>query len=66
MALKVKFYRWSDGADGKPKAGYRDVPETKKDTEVAEVWSQIENAHYGPRIDIVRFFDRFSSKKTGP
>lgn len=53
--LKLRHYRWSDGEDGRPKAWWREVPETDAEAEMA--WLRRVVYHNGPCPAVVEVYD---------
>lgn len=59
--LKARGYRWNNGDDGRPKAWFRDVPES----ELADELRYLERKVYGGRLpdlrtDTINAFNRYS------
>ena len=60
--LKARGYRWNDGADGRPKAWYVDVPETTREAELAWLYREIYKRPVDLRIERVTAFSRYSER----
>jgi DNA polymerase-3 subunit epsilon len=58
--LKQRGYRWSDGADGRPKSWYRDVDEQGHASEIDFLQKVIYLRDVEPRVQAVNAFNRFS------
>lgn len=58
--LKMRGYRWSDGADGRPKSWYRDVDEQDQAGEIEFLRNVIYLRDVEPRVQAVSAFNRFS------
>lgn len=60
--LKVRGYRWNDGADGRPKAWWIDLTEDRRDEEIR--FLQIEIYQYEADLFVrkITAFDRFSER----
>ena len=58
--LKKRGYRWSDGADGRPRSWYIDVDESAKDDEVDFLRKTIYLQDVDPRMQFVSAMNRFS------
>ncbi|KJC54072.1 DNA polymerase III subunit epsilon [Bradyrhizobium sp. LTSPM299] len=58
--LKRRGYRWSDGADGRPRSWYIDVDEDTQAAEIEFLQKTIYQRGFEPRIHILTAFDRFS------
>ncbi|KWV56375.1 DNA polymerase III subunit epsilon [Bradyrhizobium macuxiense] len=58
--LKRRGYRWSDGADGRPRSWYIDVDENTQVTEVEFLQKTIYQREFEPQIEVLTAFDRFS------
>ena len=58
--LKKRGYRWSDGADGRPKSWYRDVDEQDQPSEIEFLRKVIYLRDVEPREQAVTAFNRFS------
>ncbi|MBR0936132.1 3'-5' exonuclease [Bradyrhizobium jicamae] len=61
-ALKRRGYRWSDGADGRPRSWYIDVDESNQDTEIEYLQKTIYQSDIEIRIQALTAFDRFSAR----
>jgi DNA polymerase-3 subunit epsilon len=59
-ALKKRGYKWSDGADGRPRSWYIDVDETGKAEEVDFLRRAIYLQDLEPRFQFVSAMNRFS------
>lgn len=59
-ALKRRGYRWSDGADGRPRSWFIDVDENKREDEIAFLKAEIFLRDVEPRLQALTAFDRFS------
>ncbi|WP_456794199.1 hypothetical protein [Bradyrhizobium sp. USDA 4506] len=59
-ALKRRGYRWSDGADGRPRSWYIDVDESNQNIEIEYLQKTIYQAEVDIQIQILTAFDRFS------
>ncbi|WP_342714124.1 3'-5' exonuclease [Bradyrhizobium sp. B039] len=60
--LKKRGYRWSDGADGRPRSWYIDVDEANQAAEVAFLQTAIYLQDVEPRMQIMSAMNRFSSR----
>ncbi|MEH2470708.1 DNA polymerase-3 subunit epsilon [Nitrobacteraceae bacterium AZCC 2161] len=58
--LKRRGYRWSDGADGRPKSWYLDVDEGKEAAEIEFLRTTIYLRDVEPRIQALNALSRFS------
>ena len=58
--LKRRGYRWSDGADGRPRSWYVDLDEGKLDDEIAFLKTEIYLRDVEPSVQTLTAFDRFS------
>jgi DNA polymerase-3 subunit epsilon len=58
--LKKRGYRWSDGADGRPRSWYTDVDEADQATEIEFLRKVIYLSEVEPRIQAISAFNRFS------
>ncbi|CAN5217155.1 3'-5' exonuclease [soil metagenome] len=58
--LKRRGYRWSDGADGRPKSRYIDVDESRQADEIAFLRSTIYLRDVEPRVQALTALSRFS------
>ena len=58
--LKQRGYRWSDGADGRPRSWYIDVDQDDQATEIEFLRRTIYLRDVDPRIQTVTAFNRFS------
>jgi len=58
--LKKRGYRWSDGADGRPKSWYTDVDEQEAEDEIRFLRQAIYLREVDPRVQSVSAFNRFS------
>jgi DNA polymerase-3 subunit epsilon len=58
--LKRRGYRWSDGADGRPKSWYADVDEQHLVSEIEFLQRVIYLREIEPRVQAVTAFNRFS------
>jgi DNA polymerase III subunit epsilon len=58
--LKRRGYRWSDGANGRPRSWYIDVDESDRTTEVEYLQKTIYQRDVEIRIQTLTAFDRFS------
>ncbi|MGO4511111.1 3'-5' exonuclease [Bradyrhizobium sp. 2TAF36] len=61
-SLKRRGYRWSDGADGRPKSWYVDVCESAVDDELAFLKAEIYLRDVEPRLQTLTAFTRFSCR----
>ncbi|WP_338699931.1 3'-5' exonuclease [Bradyrhizobium sp. 26S5] len=61
-ALKRRGYRWSDGADGRPRSWYIDVDESDQVTEIEYLQKSIYQRDLEIRIQALTAFDRFSAR----
>ena len=59
-ALKRRGYRWSDGADGRPRSWYVDVDESNQNIEIEYLQDTIYQAGIDIQIQTLTAFDRFS------
>jgi DNA polymerase-3 subunit epsilon len=60
--LKKRGYRWSDGADGRPKSWYTDVDEREAADEIDFLRKAIYLRDVDPRVQSVSAFNRFSAR----
>jgi DNA polymerase-3 subunit epsilon len=60
--LKKRGYRWSDGADGRPRAWYIDVDEADQADEVEFLRKVIYLSEVEPWIQAISAFNRFSAR----
>ncbi|WP_063980517.1 3'-5' exonuclease [Bradyrhizobium sp.] len=60
--LKRRGYRWSDGADGRPRSWYIDVDEAHQSAEVEFLRTTIYLQDIDPRIQTLSAMNRFSSR----
>ncbi|MDA9496060.1 3'-5' exonuclease [Bradyrhizobium sp. CCBAU 11357] len=60
--LKKRGYRWSDGADGRPRSWYIDVDEAHQPAEVDFLRTTIYLQEVIPRVQILSAMNRFSSR----
>jgi DNA polymerase-3 subunit epsilon len=60
--LKKRGYRWSDGADGRPKAWFVDVAEESHANEIDFLKAEIYQRDVEPRVQPVTALDRFSTR----
>ena len=58
--LKRRGYRWSDGADARPRSWYVDLDESRLDGEIAFLKTQIYLRDVEPWVQTLTAFDRFS------
>lgn len=58
--LKRRGYRWSDGANGRPRSWYIDVDEGTHVAEIEFLQKTIYQRDFAPRIEVLTAFDRFS------
>ncbi|WP_235999470.1 DNA polymerase III subunit epsilon [Bradyrhizobium uaiense] len=58
--LKRRGYRWSDGADGRPRSWYIDVDEPNQATEIEYLQRTIYQGDTEIRLQTLTAFDRFS------
>lgn len=58
--LKRRGYRWSDGADARPRSWYVDLDESRLDEEIAFLKTQIYLRDVEPWVQTLTAFDRFS------
>lgn len=58
--LKRRGYRWSDGADGRPRSWYVDLDESQLDEEIAFLKTDIHLRDVEPSVQALTAFDRFS------
>jgi DNA polymerase-3 subunit epsilon len=58
--LKRRGYRWSDGADGRPRSWYVDLDESRLDEEIAFLKTEIYLRDVEPSVQTLTAFDRFS------
>lgn len=58
--LKRRGYRWSDGADGRPRSWYIDVEESDQAAEIDYLQRTIYQRELEVRIQTLTAFDRFS------
>ena len=60
--LKKRGYRWSDGADGRPRSWYIDVDEANEATEIEFLRTTIYLRDVEPRIQAMNAINRFSNR----
>lgn len=60
--LKRRGYRWSDGADGRPRSWYIDVDDGSQAIEIEYLQEVIYQRDAGIRTQIMTAFDRFSAR----
>lgn len=60
--LKKRGYRWSDGADGRPRSWYIDVDEVNQPAEIEFLRTTIYLQDFDPRIQIMSAMNRFSNR----
>lgn len=58
--LKRRGYRWSDGADGRPKSWYIDVDENERESEIEFLRTTIYQRDVEPRVQALSALTRFS------
>jgi hypothetical protein len=58
--LKRRGYRWSDGADGRPRSSYVDLDESRLDEEIAFFKKETYLRDVEPSMQTLTAFDRFS------
>lgn len=58
--LKRRGYRWSDGADGRPKSWYIDVDESERESEIEFLRTTIYLRDVEPRVQALSALTRFS------
>jgi DNA polymerase-3 subunit epsilon len=58
--LKRRGYRWSDGADGRPKSWYIDVDESEQASEIEFLRTTIYLRDVEPRVQALSALTRFS------
>ncbi|WP_139861556.1 3'-5' exonuclease [Bradyrhizobium ivorense] len=58
--LKRRGYRWSDGADGRPRSWYVDVDEASQAAEVEYLQRNVYQRELAVRTQVLTAFDRFS------
>ena len=58
--LKRRGYRWSDGADGRPRSWYVDLDESRLDDEIAFLKTEIYLCDVEPSVQTLTAFDWFS------
>jgi DNA polymerase-3 subunit epsilon len=58
--LKRRGYRWSDGADGRPRSWYVDLDESRLDDEIGFLRTDIYLRDVEPSVQTLTAFDRFS------
>jgi DNA polymerase III subunit epsilon len=58
--LKRRGYRWSDGADARPRSWYVDLDESRLDEEIVFLKTQIYLRDAEPWVQTLTAFDRFS------
>jgi DNA polymerase-3 subunit epsilon len=58
--LKKRGYRWSDGADGRPRSWYIDVDEAEQANQIEFLRKVIYLSEIEPRVQSVSAFNRFS------
>ena len=61
-ALKKRGYRWSDGADGRPRSWYIDVDAANESTEIEFLRTTIYLRDIEPRIQAMNAINRFSNR----
>ncbi|MCC8936716.1 3'-5' exonuclease [Bradyrhizobium sp. Arg68] len=60
--LKRRGYRWSDGADGRPRSWYVDVDEAGQAAEVEYLQRNVYQRELEVRTQVLTAFDRFSAR----
>ena len=60
--LKKRGYRWSDGADGRPRSWYIDVDAASEASEIEFLRTTIYLREVEPRIQAVNAINRFSRR----
>ena len=60
--LKKRGYRWSDGADGRPRSWYIDVDEADEATEIDFLRTAIYLRDVEPRVQAMNAVNRFSNR----
>ena len=60
--LKRRGYRWSDGADGRPRSWYIDVDAASEASEIEFLRTTIYLREVEPRIQAVNAINRFSRR----
>jgi DNA polymerase-3 subunit epsilon len=60
--LKRRGYRWSDGADGRPKSWYIDVEESAREDEIAFLQTTIYLREVEPRVQLFNALSRFAAR----
>jgi DNA polymerase-3 subunit epsilon len=60
--LKKRGYRWSDGADGRPRSWYIDVDEASQATEIEFLRKSIYQRDVEPRVQAMSAINRFSNR----
>ncbi|MEM7082189.1 MAG: 3'-5' exonuclease [Pseudomonadota bacterium] len=60
--LKSRGYRWNSGADGRPKAWYKDLGDTELDEEQAFLESNVYGGQRSLPVDTINAFNRFSAR----
>lgn len=60
--LKRRGYRWSDGADGRPRSWYIDVDDGNQAVEIEYLQETIYQRDVEIRIQVLTAFDRFSAR----
>jgi DNA polymerase-3 subunit epsilon len=60
--LKKRGYRWSDGADGRPRSWYIDVDEANQATEIEFLRTTIYLQDVEPRVQAMNAINRFSNR----
>jgi DNA polymerase-3 subunit epsilon len=58
--LKKRGYRWSDGADGRPRSWYIDVDESHQTAEIEFLRKTIYLQEVDPRVQLLSAMNRFS------
>ncbi|WP_244626628.1 hypothetical protein [Bradyrhizobium ivorense] len=60
LKLKRHSYRWSDGADGRPRSWYVDVDEAGRTAEIEDLQRNVHQRELQVRTQVLTAFDRFS------
>lgn len=60
--LKARGYRWNSGDDGRPKAWYKDLPESELEDEQQFLASKVYGSRRKLPVDSINAFNRFSAR----
>lgn len=60
--LRLRFYRWNPGADGRPRAWFRDVEEDVADAEIAFLRAEVFRSDWTATTTRITALERFSER----